>query len=101
MKNLNITMTVKANNTDHAELIAKKELMELAKAVARNHGLYMAECEGSAMEVANGNYKVDPVSKLDGNENIDATVRTIQDLWMTKPNIIKSAIFVTTEEKRN
>lgn len=101
MNNLNIIMTIKANNENEAELIAKGELMELAKSLAMHNGSMMAMGEGKTTEVANGNYKVESILKIDGNGNINEVVYTRQALWMTKPNILKSAIFVSDEGKAN
>lgn len=98
MKNLRIVMTIKANSKNEAETIVKSELMDLAMVLGRNNGSMMAMGEGNVAETSDGKYKAEATLKLDGNGNVNDIVYTAQCLWMTKPNILKSAIFVNEEE---
>lgn len=98
MKKLEIIMSIKANNTNEAESVAKRELMDLAKVIARNNGSSMAMGEGKATKTCNG-YKVEATVMVDGTGNVNEIARYAQCLWMDKPEILKSAIFVSEEEK--
>lgn len=99
MKKLEITMSIKANNTNEAESIAKRELMDLAKVIARNNGSSMAMGEGNATKTCNG-YKVEATVMVDGAGNVNEIAKYSQCLWMSRPEILKSAIFVSEEEKQ-
>lgn len=95
MKNLNIMMTIKANNTKEAESIVTRELAELAKCIARHNGSFMIGGKCDVTEVASGNYKAIANMEITEYAEMNDTIYTVQAVWMTKPEIIKSAIFVS------
>jgi hypothetical protein len=99
MKKLEIMMTIKANTQHEAEGIAKRELAELAKAIAFRNGSFMIDGECDVTEVANGNYKAKAIMNVAEYAGMNETVYTVQALWMTKPDIIKSAVFVGESEE--
>lgn len=98
MKKLEIIMSIKATNINEAESIAKRELMDLARVIARNNGSSMTMGEGNATETSYG-YRIKASVTVDGNGNVNEIVNYAQCLWMDKPEILKSAIFVSEEEK--
>ena len=98
MKNLNIMMTIKANNTKEAESIVTRELAELAKCIARHNGSFMIGGKCDVTEVANGNYKATANMEITEYPSLNDTIYTMQALWMTKSEILKSAVFVSESE---
>lgn len=102
MKQLKIMMHINANNQKSAESIATRELGELAKAIALRNGSFMIGGECDVEETFNGDYKANATMNVNEYPGLNESVYTVQALWMTKPEIIKSAIFVSeTESKEN
>ena len=99
MKNLNIMMTIKANSTKEAESIVTRELAELAKRIAFNNGSFMIGGKCDVTE-ANGNYKANANMEITDYASLNDTIYTMQALWMTKPDILKSVVFVSESEEK-
>ena len=99
MKNLEIMMTIKANNKKEAESIVTRELAELAKCIARHNGSFMIGGKCDVDETNNGNYKATANMNIADYASLNETVYTVQALWMTKHDILKSAIFVSETEE--
>ena len=97
MKNLTILMTVKANGNAEAELIAQRELMNLAMRT----GAMMGCGNGNAKQVSNNTYEVTATVSMDINGNINEIVQNAQREWNEKKEIISSMIFVNESERED
>ena len=99
MKNIEISLVVRANSVNNAENIAMRELMELAKAVAKRNGGAMGQGGGSATPIASDAYQVNATVTINCNTNINDILAEVRNIWMCKPEIVHSA-FAVAEEKR-
>jgi hypothetical protein len=99
MKNIEIALVVRAESVNNAENIAMRELMELAKAVAKRKGASMSQGSGSASPLTSDAYQVNAAVALDCDANINDILAEVQNVWMGKPEIVHSA-FAIAEEKR-
>lgn len=99
MKNLAITMTVKANNVNESENIAMHELMSLAKIVTMHKGTMMACGSGNATDLYNGTYLVEANVSIDTSNDVTEIIKETQNSWSNKANIISSMILVMEEQK--
>lgn len=98
MKNLEVSLVIRANSVDNAGNIAMRELMELAKAVAKRNGGSMGQCSGSATPIASDVYQVNATVTINCNANVNDILAEVQNIWMGKPEIVHSA-FAVAEEK--
>ena len=99
MKNLEITLSVRANNLGHAENIAKRELMELAKVIGKRSGSSMASGSGEATHIAGDAYQINATVSIDGNGNVNNIIKEIQNIWMNKFEIVRSVVCIVDEPK--
>ena len=99
MKNLAVTMTIKANSVNESESIAMRELMSLAKIVAMHKGAMMACGSGNATELPNGNYLVEANVSIDTSNDVTEIIKETQMIWNNNANIISSMILVMEEKK--
>ena len=99
MKNIEISMVVRAESVNNAENIAMRELMELAKAVAKRNGGSMGQGSGSASPIASDAYQVNATVTINCNANVNDILAEVQHIWMDKPEIVHSA-FAVAEEKQ-
>lgn len=97
MKNLEVSLVVRANNTDHAENIAMRELLELAKVIAKRNAGTMGQGSGSATPLASDAYQVNATVSIDSKGNVNDIIKDIQNVWMHKPEIVHS-MFTVEEE---
>ena len=92
MKNLNITMTVKATSTSNAEQIAMHELMNLAKTVS-----LMGSGSGNATHISDCMYEVKAnvsVATDISNENI---ANTMTQAFMKSADVVSCFVYVEPE----
>lgn len=99
MKNLEVSLVVRANNTNHAENIAMRELLELAKVIAKRNAGTMGQGSGSATPLASDAYQVNATVSIDSKGNVNDIIKDIQNVWMHKPEIVHS-MFTVEEEKQ-
>ena len=95
MKNLNITMTMKADSTNSAERLAMSELMHMAQIVGKHSGSMMTSGSGYAEHVSYDIYKVEAEVQVDGTGDVTDIIKETQMAWSTKPEIMNSMILVT------
>jgi hypothetical protein len=95
MKTLNIILTVKAINTNTAEQIGKRELMEFAKTLGLRSGSFMASCEGDTTYKEYDLYEVDARVQIDGSFDVTETIKEMQRKRSDKAEIFSSMIFVS------
>lgn len=100
MKNLEVSLVVRADNTNHAESIAMRELLELAKVVAKRNGGAMGQGSGGATPLASDAYQVNATVSIDSKGNVNDIIKDIQNVWMHKPEIVHS-MFTVEEEKQD
>ena len=91
MKNLVITLNIKANSKNEAEAIAMRELMQLAQATHCT----MASGSGDAV-YADGGYVVKSEMNMDGDVH---AIHDMQERWLYSPTILSSAILVNEEKQ--
>lgn len=99
MKNIEISLVVRANSVNNAENIAMRELMELAKAVAKRNGGSMGQGSGNATPIASDAYQVNATVSINCNANVNDILAEVQRIWVNKPEIVHSA-FAVAEEKQ-
>lgn len=99
MKNIEIALVVRAESVNNAENIAMRELMELAKAVAKRKGASMSQGSGSASPITSDAYQVNATVALDCDANINDILAEVQNVWMGKPEIVHSAFAIAEEKK--
>ena len=99
MKTLNITLTIKANSNNSAEILGKHELMELTKIIGKRSGSSMASCSGNTTYMEYDNYEVNATVQIDGCGDVSEIIKEAQRVWSTKPEILSSIIFVSEEQK--
>ena len=99
MKTLNITLTIKANDYNVADILGQGALIELVKTIGINSGSYIASCSGNTEYAADGVYEVSATVELDGNGDVTEIIKEMQLTWNANPNIMSSSIFVTEEQK--
>ena len=99
MKNLEVSLVVRADNTNHAESIAMRELLELAKVIAKRNAGTMGQGSGSATPLASDAYQVNATVSIDSKGNVNDIIKDIQNVWMHKPEIVHS-MFTVEEEKQ-
>lgn len=99
MKNLEVSLVVRANNTNHAANIAMRELLELAKVIAKRNAGTMGQGSGSATPLTSDAYQVNATVSIDSKGNVNDIIKDIQNVWMHKPEIMHS-MFTVEEEKQ-
>lgn len=99
MKTLNITLVMKADSYEEADLYGKLDLMEFAKIVGYRSGSTVASCEGNTESMDDGKYEVKAKMQIDGNCNVNDVIQAAQFRFNLKPRIISSNIFVYEEQK--
>ena len=99
MKNLEVSLVVRAENTNQAESIAMRELLELAKVIAKRNGGAMGQGSGGATPLASDAYQVNATVSIDSKRNVNDIIKDIQNVWRHKPEIVHS-MFTVEEEKQ-
>lgn len=99
MKTLSITLTIKANSNNSAEILGKHELMELTKIIGTRSGSSMASCSGNTTHMEYDNYEVNATVQINGCGDVSEIIKEAQHVWSAKPEILNSCIFVSEEQK--
>lgn len=99
MKTLNITLTIKANTHDSAEILGQHNLMELVRIAGMRSGSGIATCTGDTHYVSDGVYAVEATAQIDGNGDVTEIIMEAQRKWHAKPDVISSGIFVSEDQK--
>lgn len=92
MKNLNITMTVKATSTSNAEQIAMRELMNLAKTVS-----FMCSGSGNATHISDCMYEVKANVSVATNISNENIANTMTQTFMKSADVVGCFVFVEPE----